>query len=210
MDKRQHDLQLIRRWQAGDDKAGHQLVDENQQAILGYIWKISHGKFDNQEQIVDEIYQEALGRAFAQTEGFNGTSTFATWVCGICRNCFFEKVRELTRHSNYTELTDENVENAEFNDDNYYGNPELRYIRKEQKNELSKKIQQTMASLKPEYRDIIISRILEGKKYEDIQKLTGKSIAALESLYRRAVQAFRDEYQRKNCIRRNTGIKIIK
>jgi DNA-directed RNA polymerase specialized sigma24 family protein len=60
-------------------------------------------------------------------------------------------------------------------------------------------------SLKEEYKEIILLRQAEYKKYAEIEKIMGKSTPALESLYRRATNAFREKYCELNRIKLPNG-----
>ncbi|NLY75122.1 MAG: sigma-70 family RNA polymerase sigma factor [Firmicutes bacterium] len=192
MDNHQRDLTLVQRWVAGDDAAGHQLVDENFVIkLLGFITKLvtNAGIRENKEDLIHDVCQEALVRAFSNAQSFNGTSSFYTWVCSISKNCLREHLKELTKysHDELSETTTDHLDSAVNID---FGNPETIYLQREQR----KLFFDALNSLKEDYKQIILFRLVEGKKYAEIEKLMGKSTPALESLYRRACHAFKQRY----------------
>lgn len=191
MDSHQRDLQLVQRWSAGDEAAAHQLVSENHEKILGFIAKLVIGKgiHENMEDLIHDVYHDALVRALGNAQSFDGTCSFYTWVCSISRLCFLEHRRELAKHR-HVELSEKITDGVDSVDNSCFGDPETIYLQKEQR-EL---VFRALNSLKEEYKEIILLRQVEYKNYAEIEKKTGKSTPALESLYRRATNAFRKKY----------------
>lgn len=188
--KCERDYFLVQKWIEGDKEAGLLLVSESYDSVLKLAFqKIKSYPFPNPDEVLHDITQEAFGRAVARLSKFDGTSSFFTWVCGFIPYCLKEYVRK-----NKLPILANDIESCEdlFSDSEFpvYSNPELAYLHKEE----NEAIHTAFHALKQDYRNVLHKRLILGMRYNDIAILQEKSVEALESLFRRAVKALREEF----------------
>lgn len=81
---------LAERAAAGDVKAFGDLVKATEQKLFSFAVSICGGNRDTAE----EIYQEALTKAFVNIGGFEGKSSFSTWIWTIIKNSYIDFISE--------------------------------------------------------------------------------------------------------------------
>ena len=81
---------LVRRAVAGDVRAFNELLKETGGKLFSFAMSICGGVRDTAE----EIYQEALTKAFVSIGKFKGESSFSTWIWTITRNCYIDFLSE--------------------------------------------------------------------------------------------------------------------
>lgn len=181
------DYYLAQRFLAGEVEAGNELVRRNYLQVYKWV----DGKIfsrPNRDDIVADRTQEAFTRALRNIHRYKGSSSFYTWVCGIANYCITEFLRE---EQDSREFLVEEVDHEEAQYD-YYGDPEEILLRKEEYQTLWK----VFGSLNKDYQEILIRRLINQQPYAEITGAMGRSEDALESLFRRAVQALRREFMK--------------
>jgi len=188
--KKEQDYELVRMFLAGNPDAGYQLVEENYERVRLWVSSKVPLNTKNREDIIAEVAQEAMSRAFLNIGRYNGSASFYTWVCGIADYCLKEKWRELKRRDEQLVEVDYGTYRDTYD---YFGDPEAILVRKEE----YEAVWTAMAALPEDYQQILILRAVEEKSYAEVEAIMRRSIDALESLFRRALQALRKEFRRR-------------
>lgn len=182
------DYELVQHWIEGSDGAGQKLVEESYDTVWAWVASKVPLTVENRENLIAEVVQEAFARALERGIKYDGSSSFRTWVCAIASLCLKEKWRELKR--NYAgELADEHLHLLPTILE-YFGDPEEIYLRKEEREALL----QSIAALPTHYQDIIQWKIYDEMSFAEIHELTGRTVDALKSLFRRAIKALAEEF----------------
>jgi len=176
--KYKDDYELVDKYIQGNEEAGRILYAQIYEAVKNFIYNRTN-KSPLTESNKEDIIMETFETSIRLLNRYTGESKFLTFVIGIAKN----KIREY-----YKKLKVE-TENVINNNDEIYmkqlqKNP-IDVIVDKEKNEL---INKAINSLSPEYMQIIRLRSYNNVPYKDISKITGKSISALESLFRRAIK----------------------
>jgi RNA polymerase sigma-70 factor (ECF subfamily) len=122
----------------------------------------------------DDIVQEAVLRAYRGFDGFRGGDA-KPWLLAIVRNCFFTAVGQARQKnvplpdSNETYYDDAFIDEAP--------DPELVTIRADQ----GRKLDQVIAMLPQEFREVLVLREMEDLSYRDIAQVTGTPIGTVMS-----------------------------
>ena len=135
------------------------LVQRYQQRVIGVARALVHNADD-----AVELAQETFIRAFQNLPGFEGRSSFSTWLYRIASNLAIDWRR---REGRYVVAHGEEAEN------------ELRKIpsgqgdsfREMARDETSRKVREALKELTPEHRQVILLREMEGLSYEEISAL---------------------------------------
>src|SRR5258705_11687539 len=136
----------------------------------------------------DDIVQEAILRAYRGFDGFRGDDA-KPWLLAIVRNCFFTTVGQARqRMSVPLPETDAANDDAALIDES--PDPELMVIRADQR----RKLDQVIASLPQEFREVLILREMEDLSYRDIAQVTGSPIGTVMSRLARARALLKDTW----------------
>ena len=82
------DARLLAQARDGSAPAFALLVDHHQQALRGFLRRLC-----GNHALADDLAQEAFALAWAKIAGFQGRSSFRSWLCGIGYRRFLEERR---------------------------------------------------------------------------------------------------------------------
>jgi RNA polymerase sigma-70 factor (ECF subfamily) len=104
---------LVRRAQAGDEEAFHEIVERYQSKVFSIIHGIVRQRND-----VEDIAQQVFAKVYLSIKGFDFRSSLITWIYKITVNECFDylrkrKVRKLVYESDLSEDEVRRVENNE-------------------------------------------------------------------------------------------------
>ncbi|MBO4710306.1 RNA polymerase sigma factor [bacterium] len=85
---------LVRRAVRGDVKAFNDLIKATEHKLFSFAMSICAGNRGTAE----EIYQEALTKAFMNIGKFEGKSSFSTWIWTIIKNSYIDYLSESRRN----------------------------------------------------------------------------------------------------------------
>jgi len=77
---------LLERAVAGDVQAFGELVKSSETKLFSFALSICGGA----RQIAEDVYQEALTKAFVSIRRFKAESSFSTWLWTIIKNCYID------------------------------------------------------------------------------------------------------------------------
>jgi len=117
----------------------------------------------------DDIVQEAMLRAFRSFDGFRGEAV-KPWLLAIVRNCHLTAVERRKRRAG--EPVDNNCEIAAPEP-----TPEAAVIQKD----VGLALDQAIAALPEEFREVVLLREMEAMSYRDIAAATGAPIGTVMS-----------------------------
>ncbi|MGI6393670.1 MAG: RNA polymerase sigma factor [bacterium] len=87
---------LIEKAAKGDVKSFEKLIKSMENKIFAFALSISGGN----RVAAEEIYQEALIKAFVNIGSFSFKSSFSTWLWKIIRNAYFDYLNIEKKHGN--------------------------------------------------------------------------------------------------------------
>jgi len=136
----------------------------------------------------EDIVQEAILRAYRGFDGFRGGDA-KPWLLAIIRNCFFTAIAQ-TRPKMHVPLPDESDANEKTALIDSSPDPELGAIRADQR----RKLDQIVAGLPQEFREVLVLREMEDLSYRDIAQVTGAPIGTVMSRLARARALLREKW----------------
>lgn len=180
-----NDYLLLQSWLLGDRTAGKLLVIKSYEKVQNQVaFRLNHSIPDFQN-IVKDITQEAFTRAFEKIDRYNGSTLFSTWVVGFASNCIHERFREIKRETSLVAK----FEHTLFPVSEELSDPESVFISNDERQSIKK----AFLSLPIQYQEIIYMRLELGISYKEISRELNKSVESLESTFRRALNALRNE-----------------
>src|SRR6476660_6318006 len=87
------DLDLIKRWKSGDERAATALVERHAEAIARFAASVGA------REDVEDLVQETFVRAFSSLDSFRGESSLRTWLFTIARRLLLDQRRSERRRS---------------------------------------------------------------------------------------------------------------
>jgi RNA polymerase sigma-70 factor (ECF subfamily) len=170
----QSDLDLIARWQRGDERAAAELVARHAQALARFA-----ASFGANEEI-DDLVQETFIRAFQSLDGFRGESTFRTWLFTIERRLLLDRRRAEKRRPGGVEVQESDAAT------------EYDALDRMVAGEAAIRVHEAMKHLSPTQREVFALRVAQGLSYREIAELVGTTEGAARVHYHNAMRAVKE------------------
>ena len=175
------DWDLVKQCQAGDMSAFQELVARYHQKV----YLVSLGLLRNRDDAM-EVAQETFLRAFRKINGFQGDSSFYTWIYRIAVNISIDAQRRQKRNPlDFRESMDSLLEAQNEVARDPFADAHDRELREQ----LTKAINE----LTPEHKAVIVLRTLEGMSYKDIGAILGCSEGTVMSRLHYARKKLQDK-----------------
>jgi RNA polymerase sigma-70 factor, ECF subfamily len=161
---RHDDTELVKRLQAGDQTAFRVLFDRYNRRVFA----VAFGVVKNPQDALD-VVQEAFIKVHKHIGGFQGSSSFYTWLYRIAMNLAIDHVRRSRKIVEF----DDSVKREDAAGDGtllprmVHENPSKTAIQKE----LSQRIEAALSELPEYHRAVIVLREVEGMSYEEMAQV---------------------------------------
>lgn len=176
------DHDLIALAASGSEKAYRELLDRYQRPVFSLIYRMVRDR----EQ-AEDLAQETFVKVFNHIESFNPKYKFSSWIFKIASNLTIDALRKKDLKtvsldgSRNAETADE-VDATRITVESRDENPEEFLEAKE----LGQEIERAIALLRPEYRQAILLRHVEGRPYEEIADIMGVPLGTVKTFIHRA------------------------
>jgi RNA polymerase sigma-70 factor (ECF subfamily) len=171
------DRALIARARAGEVGAFRQLVERHQRRAFSLALGLVRDENDARE-----IVQEAFVRVYRSLEGFEGSSTFYTWLYRIVTNLSIDMLRRAGRQTaEFDEERPEVLEGGEVDFpwmSRYENSDPADGVRR---GEIAARLQAALDELPSYHRAVIVLREVDGLSYEEIAQALGVSKGTIMS-----------------------------
>lgn len=169
-----NDFELVNRFLDGDESAFNLLVKKYQKKIYWHARQMLGNHLD-----ADEITQEVLIVVYNKLRSFNFQSSLYTWIYKIVSRRSLNQIRkrQLKRFFSIDDSESE-VDLKDSRDiiEDITNREKLNYVHK------------ILEKIPPKQREIFIFRNFEQLSYEEISKITGKSVGGLKANYFHALK----------------------
>lgn len=155
------DLTLVRRYKEGDEQAFRALVQRYERKVFA----VAFGMLKDREEALD-ISQEAFVRVHQNLGRFQGDSAFYTWLYRIVRNLAIDRLRSRKSEASAVDDSAEAQERAQAGvvATHLGTNPQRGALRRE----LAEKMNEALAKLSGNHREILLLREVEGMSYDEL------------------------------------------
>lgn len=180
----QPDSLIIRTVLAGDVEAFNILVNRYGSRVYSLCYHLCRNEAD-----AKDLTQTIFLKAFKYLGKFKQESSFMTWLHAIALNSWMNivKRRKILSFFSLDEMTDTGEEELPRQVADPAQNVEQQMIDRETESV----VQKYLTALSPEYRVVIVLRLMEGRSYEEIGALCGCSIGTVGSRLSRAIEDLR-------------------
>ncbi|MEM9328401.1 MAG: sigma-70 family RNA polymerase sigma factor [Bacteroidota bacterium] len=170
------DEHLMQRVQAGKLNYMELLFNRYQKRLYNYFLKCT---LDADESA--DLAQITFIRVMKYRASYNPRRGFEVWLFQIARNLVKDHFRKLKVHRDQYDLVESLPEHAE--DDEARQQLEREHL-----------LNQAMAKLPPEKRELLVMAKFQGMKYEQIAEITETSVGNVKVQVHRAIAQLRDLY----------------
>lgn len=187
------DYELVHRYLCGDRSAGEILYGEIYQFVISTIYsRTSHTNLTATDK--EEIISETFDTSIQKLGLYNGKCKFSTFVIGIAENKIREKIKLSTKRNIKETVISDNIIEGVFGEEieNFYRKNPLKIVLEREKKECLLK---AIAELDENYQ-MVIRLKQNGMTTRQIAEVSEKSEAAVDSMYRRAIEALRKNFKK--------------
>lgn len=170
-----NEILLIARARSGDSAAFGELVEQYRDSVYRLAYRMCGNAHD-----ADEAAQEAFVAAWRGLPNFRGDAKFSTWLYRLTTNASIDLMRRENRHRAVAE--DEMPEIEDRAD-----SPQQQVERTEQQ----EAVQQALASLSEDYREILLLRYMQELDYTEIAEVLRLPAGTVKSRLNRAKAALK-------------------
>ncbi len=174
----QSEVRVVQKAARGSRKAFTTLFESHFQAVYNYALSLSRDP-----ALSEDLTQEAFIRAHAHLPQLGPPWNFRAWIFRLTRNYFID-------------LTRVEREEAEFDDEFQARSPLPGPEKEAQKMDASERIQETLNSINPKYREILILREINQFSYTEIGEILEISGSNVKVTLHRARIAFQENFGR--------------
>ncbi len=168
------DDELVTRCQQGDNLAFDELVTRYRGRVYAMIYNMVKSEAD-----AWDLAQEAFIKAWKALPRFEGRSSFYTWLYRIVHNVTYDwmRKRKIQAEGEFDETVQRSIDpraqtapKAIPRPDDKLGHSEIR-----------DRIEDAIAKLSPEHREVILLKEIDGRQYNEIADMVGISIGTVMS-----------------------------
>lgn len=189
-----NEKRLVRRLKRRDEAAFSQLVLQYQQPIYNLCYRMLGNAAE-----AEDVAQEVFVKCFRAIHSFRGDSSLGTWLYRIGVNLCKNRLKYLGRRRyDSTRALDDVAERAWSSTESTGVVMAEALARPDQVLEghrAERRVQRALASLDPEFRELLVLRDLEGLSYADVVRITGLAEGTVKSRLHRARAALRRAFE---------------
>jgi RNA polymerase sigma-70 factor (ECF subfamily) len=191
---REEDHQLLRRAQAGDERAFEALVHKYQSRA----WRVARNLVGNDEDAAD-LAQEAFVRVFRNLSSFDFEHAFTTWLYRIVTNLAIDHLRR--RRPVWSTASQGEEEGEQELVDQRVASPAEGL----EQAELALEVRACMDALAPHFQSVLMLREIEGLPCMEIAEIVGATHVTVRWRLHRGRKLFQEEWERRARLREKTG-----
>jgi len=158
------DAELVSRTQAGDPQAFDKLVVRYSPRLYGLVYNMTSNHEDT-----NDLLQDIFAKAYRAIKGFQGKSSFYTWMHSISVNMTINFLKKRNRRA---ALSLDDVDNGIMNDPDFI-EATSDHDPRHQANlgELQKRLNEAMMKLSQEHRAVVTMFDIQGMPHSEIAKI---------------------------------------
>ncbi|MCH2201688.1 MAG: RNA polymerase sigma factor [Fuerstiella sp.] len=176
------DARLVEGARRGDSESFGQLVLRYERRVMRVV-----RRFMPDDQMAQDLTQEAFLRAFERLEQFDPSRRFGPWLFRIAVNLTYDHLRRMKRRGKWALFSESGQERTP---DPATTDPRLHL-------DLSQEVQMVLADVPEAYRTVLILRDLEGFSTSEVAAVTERSEATIRWRLAEARRMFREAWERR-------------
>lgn len=182
------DLELVEALQRGEEAAYEELIRDYQKPVYNLVYRLVKDPAD-----VNDIVQDVFIKVFRHVDRFRGRSSLKTWIYRVAVNEAHNRRRWLGRHSDREVGLSSQDLFGERSYSDVLPDPGKSPFDVTLDNETMGLIEETLAEIKPVFREAVVLRDVEDLTYEEISEVLQVSLGTVKSRILRGREALRKE-----------------
>lgn len=172
------------------DRAAVDAVVERMGCVIRFVWRLNRKLgYGLPAESLEDVTQQVYLSAWPRLSNFAGTSALESWLFGFCRNCLRAELRR--RGGRATTSLSDDFEMADPGDVADADDP---LVRAEGMDALRSELDR----LKPEERQVVELRHLQGISFEQIAQRTGQPTSTIKDRCYRALKKMEERLRRRH------------
>ena len=182
------DAELVERALAGSDDAYREIVRLYERPVLSLIVRMVHDPV-----LAEDLAQETFVKAFRNLRRYDPRRRMASWLFKIAHHTTLDNLRRKALDTVPLEMSDGSGEESW---EVLEAPASLLPDRRAESAELLAALEQAIARLRPNYREILLLRFREGLAYQEIADVTGLPMGTVKIQLHRARKQLAGELER--------------
>jgi RNA polymerase sigma-70 factor, ECF subfamily len=172
------DKELIKKFQEGDQQSFEELISRYSTKAFSLATRLTRSQED-----AEEVLQDVFVTVFRKIDGFEGKSSFSSWLYRVTVNSALMKLRK-RRQDQSVPMEDVllQVVNKASTQSTYFTEGEAGRTRAE----VSQALEEAILSLPDEYRPVFVLRDIDGLSSKEVSKILNLSVPAVKSRLHRS------------------------
>lgn len=158
------------------------LIDRYEDKLRRYVRRIVPSLSGEE----DDVLQEVFIKAFVNSQGFDTSLSFSSWIYRITHNEAVNWLRKKSTRPVLVELGDEEVEFFKESIEQAFDVHERKLTKDE--------VKRVLSEMPYKYRSVLVLHFLEGKRYEEIGDILTIPIGTVGTLIHRAKIHFKSKF----------------
>ena len=177
------DVELVELALAGSEDAFRTLVVRYERPLFSLVARMVR---DHAQ--AEDLAQEAFVRAFRALASFDRSRKFSSWLFKIAHNLTIDHLRRraLDTESLETPIGSDGGAGERTLESKLADVSTLAPDRQVEQGDLASALERAIASLRPEYREVILLRFVEGLAYQEIAEVLGVPLGTVKTNIHRA------------------------
>lgn len=167
----------------GFEKSNQQGFKKIYEANFNYVYSFVYSRVAGDKEVTEDIVQETFICAMKGEEKYRGISSYKTWLCGIAKNKILNHYRDNIAKDKFSYIDELSFVEGTVD-------VEISVMH----NESKRIILETLSSLKPVYRYVLIFKYMDDYSVKEIAKFLCKTPKAVDGILQRAKTSFKKEY----------------
>ncbi|MEW6004166.1 MAG: RNA polymerase sigma factor [Stygiobacter sp.] len=181
--EREEDYILVKRYLEGDESAFNEIVKKYQKRIYWHARQMLGNHLD-----ADEVTQEVLIVMYKKLKTFNFQSNLFTWIYKIVTTRSINQIRRNQVKKFFSINDEENPIDIKSDND---------IIEDLSNKEKIERLNKALEKLPSKQRQVFVMRNFDELSYEEISKITGKSVGGLKANYFHALKKIMEQLDGK-------------
>lgn len=188
-DDSRSDRDLVHLCLKGDERAAYELVSRFERPVFSQVQRMVRDR-----ELAEDLAQEAFVRAFDRLEQYDPDYKFSSWLFKIAHNLTIDHLRKkeldtVSIHGAPDATTPDEQEATAVTLESRDERPDERF----ESQELGGEIEAAIDQLRPEYREAVLLRHVQGRPYREIADIMDLPLGTVKTYIHRA----RNELQEK-------------
>lgn len=168
------DMELIARWQSGDQRAAALLVERHATPMARFAASLGV------REEVEELVQDTFVRAFSSLDSFRADSSLRTWLFTILKRLLLDRKRAERRRKDVLEIDERDAATEYDALDTMVGD------------EMAQRVRDAVNRLSPLQREVFSLRVNEGMAYSEIAVAVGSTEGSCRVHYHNAIRLIKE------------------